>query len=56
MENITWLDALYNHPRRDEILRNYISSYAYGDDIAIKSIERSVDENGENILTMVKKL
>ena len=50
MENKTWLDQLYLHPRRDELLVNYISSYAPGNDIAIKEAVLTTNENGENIL------
>ena len=50
MENKTWLDALYYHPRRDEFLKNYVSVYNPGNDIEIKEVVLTTNQNGENIL------
>ena len=51
MEKQTWLDALYNHPRRDEILLKFIQDYYWDSKgVQLKSIEQKVDENGEPII------
>lgn len=47
----SWLDALYNHPRRDEILTKYIQSYYWDSKLTeLKSVEQKLDENGDPIL------
>ena len=49
MEKKTWLDALYNHPLRDEIIRDYILSYWSDKDLQIKSVQKTVKEK-ENVI------
>ena len=51
MEKQTWLDALYKHPRRDEILQKFIQNYYYDSKgIQLKSIDQTIDDNGEPII------
>lgn len=52
-ENKTWLSALYNHPKRDEIIKAYIYSYFNDDDLSIKEVKLTKLKDGENVLHVI---
>lgn len=49
----TWLDAIYNHPRRNEILLAYISSYRGDDeDFQIDDVKLIKDDNNRDVMAV----
>lgn len=51
--NETWLDAIFNHPKRDQIIKAYISTYR-GDDetLAIDDVKMTQDELGRAVMAV----
>ena len=55
MENKeTWLDSIYNHPKRDDIILAYISTYrGYDEDLEIDSATMTKDSKNRDVMAVV---